>query len=77
MGLMWIRPEQSWMSFVDGENFTIRAQNLAKKANVSLIEGPYFKQDCFVWIPGFNAWLIETAQNQRVHELVPAAGRHR
>jgi uncharacterized LabA/DUF88 family protein len=42
------------MCFIDGENFTIRAQSLAQEHKISLIEGPYFKRDCFIWIPGFN-----------------------
>lgn len=40
-----------WMLFVDGENFTIRAQELAKKNNIVLTEGEYFCHDIFIWFP--------------------------
>lgn len=39
------------MLFVDGENFTIRGQNKASQLDLSLTEGPYFKKDCFLWMP--------------------------
>ncbi len=41
-----------WMLFVDGENFTIRAQELAERQKITLVEGPYFKRDMFAWVPG-------------------------
>jgi hypothetical protein len=40
--------------FVDGENFTIRAQELAQKRG-ELIEGEYYKKDVFIWFPGVPA----------------------
>lgn len=40
-----------WMLFVDGENFTIRAQEFAKKNEISLIEGDYYYRDTFIWFP--------------------------
>ncbi len=43
--------DRKWMLFVDGENFTIRGQNKAAELNQSLKEGPYFKKDCFLWMP--------------------------
>ncbi len=42
------------MLFVDGENFTIRAQNVAQP-NQPLVEGRYYKRDCYVWYPGVHA----------------------
>lgn len=42
------------MLFVDGENFTIRAQKLAT-ANQPLVEGRCYKRDCFVWYPTIHA----------------------
>ena len=42
-----------WMMFVDGENFTFRAQSLAKDKQISLREGLYYKRDIFIWIPEF------------------------
>jgi uncharacterized LabA/DUF88 family protein len=43
-----------WMLFVDGENFTIRAQKLAHP-NQPLVEGRCYKRDCFVWYPSVQA----------------------
>lgn len=40
-----------WMMFVDGENFTIRAQDVAKDKHIPLREGPYYKRDVLMWIP--------------------------
>ena len=44
-----------WMSFVDGENFTIRAQKLAESRAIPLVEGEFYQRDVFVWIPKFEA----------------------
>jgi len=41
------------MLFVDGENFTRRAQQVAKDETVSLAEGPFHLRDTFVWVPDF------------------------
>jgi hypothetical protein len=48
---------RSWMSFVDGENLTMRAQELAKapKYNVVLQEGPFYRKDVFIWLPNCRA----------------------
>lgn len=46
--------QHTWMTFVDGENLTLRGQDLAEQRGVTLVEGGYFKRDCFVWIPGRN-----------------------
>ena len=44
-----------WMSFVDGENLTIRGQELAKDKRLSIPEkGPYSWRDVFLWIPGWH-----------------------
>ena len=40
-----------WMMFVDGENFTIRAQELAKAKQFRLVDGDWFDRDVFVWMP--------------------------
>jgi uncharacterized LabA/DUF88 family protein len=40
-----------WMLFVDGENLTIRAQQKVERENLTLVDGPYFKRDCFLWMP--------------------------
>jgi hypothetical protein len=48
-----------WMLFVDGENFTIRAQKLAQARQHELagglVGGKYYRRDCFVWYPGWGA----------------------
>jgi len=44
-----------WMMFVDGENLTLRAQQLVQDRGISLREGPYYSQDVFVWLPEFPA----------------------
>jgi hypothetical protein len=40
-----------WMAFVDGENFTIRAQEIASQKGLQLTEGPHYRRDVFVWMP--------------------------
>src|SRR5437879_610617 len=47
--------ERAWMSFTDGENFTIRAQKVARDCGLELIEGDHYRRDRFVGIPGFHA----------------------
>lgn len=41
-----------WMSFVDGENLTIRGQELATTKGIHLIPGEHYEKDVFVWFPG-------------------------
>jgi uncharacterized LabA/DUF88 family protein len=43
------------MAFVDGENLTLRAQDLASKHELKLIEGKYYERDRFIWLPGHFA----------------------
>jgi uncharacterized LabA/DUF88 family protein len=44
-----------WMLFVDGENFTLRAQKLARDKSILLIEGTHYMKDVFAWLPGVQA----------------------
>ena len=45
-----------WMLFVDGENFTIRGQELAKQEGLSLDADPRsYLKDVFLWFPTFDA----------------------
>jgi uncharacterized LabA/DUF88 family protein len=44
-----------WMLFVDGENLTMRAQQLSKEASIKLHVGPYYSTDIFVWLPNYPA----------------------
>ena len=43
------------MTFIDGENLTFRAQQLAKEKGFKLQEGRSYKKDCFIWIPMYTA----------------------
>ena len=43
------------MEFVDGENFTIRAQKYALSQNIKLNEGNYYRKDAFIWFPDVSA----------------------
>jgi uncharacterized LabA/DUF88 family protein len=57
------------MLFVDGENFTIRAQSFAVENNFSLVEGPHYRKDTFVWLPGrspTSATVMTSSALQRV-----------
>jgi uncharacterized LabA/DUF88 family protein len=40
------------MMFVDGENFTIRAQEVASSNSRNLIPGPHYRRDTHFWFPG-------------------------
>jgi hypothetical protein len=41
-----------WMLFVDGENLTLRAQELARKKSIALQPGGHYEPNVFVWMPG-------------------------
>jgi uncharacterized LabA/DUF88 family protein len=43
------------MLFVDGENFTIRGQELARQSGIELSRGLYYEPDVFLWLPGIPA----------------------
>jgi hypothetical protein len=43
--------DRSWMIFVDGENLTLRGQDVADAYGLELSPGPLWKRDVFVWIP--------------------------
>jgi uncharacterized LabA/DUF88 family protein len=45
--------DDRWMQFVDGENFTIRAQEIAAIKG-ALRDGPYNSPDVFVWYPYYS-----------------------
>jgi uncharacterized LabA/DUF88 family protein len=57
-----------WMLFVDGENFTIRAQDLAQKKQIALIQGDFYLEDVFVWLPKVEATdaIIYSAAQPRI-----------
>lgn len=39
------------MAFIDGENFTMRGQDLAKENALTLVPGDYWQEDMFLWAP--------------------------
>lgn len=43
------------MTFIDGENLTIRGQVIARTAGVSLARGPHHRTDTFLWMSGVAA----------------------
>ena len=43
------------MMFVDGENFTIRAQKFAEREGLDLSKSTHYLKDVFVWIPDVDA----------------------
>jgi uncharacterized LabA/DUF88 family protein len=54
-GGMYTDKYRSWMLFVDGENFTIRAQDYLRSQGRTIAESVYYKRDCFIWLPGCPA----------------------
>ncbi|MFQ6674484.1 MAG: NYN domain-containing protein [Fidelibacterota bacterium] len=42
------------MLFVDGENFTIRAEKVAQAKGLDLKEGSFYMRDTFIWLPGIT-----------------------
>ncbi len=58
-----------WMMFVDGENLTIRAQELAEDKNIPLREGPYYSRDVLVWLPKLHARKRLIQDTEGVEEL--------
>ena len=40
-----------WMVFVDGENFTLRAQEFASAKGVTFRRSKYYEKDVFCWFP--------------------------
>lgn len=56
-----------WMLFVDGENFAIRAKNYAKGKDIRFTEGPFYREDVFIWLPDVPATKsIHTAGDSRL-----------
>jgi len=43
------------MLFVDGENFTIRAQAVAQELNVTFQRGRFWMPETFIWLPDWPA----------------------
>ena len=45
-----------WMTFIDGDNLTIRAQKLVARRNITMNPGEqerFWKQNAFIWLPGY------------------------
>src|SRR5690349_14510904 len=47
--------QRRWMLFVDGENFTIRVEAIAKKDGIALKPGDRYVPGVFVWHPSRDA----------------------
>jgi len=60
----YVAGAQRWMTFVDGENLTIRGQELAKKNGIKLVEGDHYGPDTFLWMPGLGARQVFTRLDQ-------------
>jgi hypothetical protein len=55
-----------WMMFVDGENFTVRGQAVAKREGIVFDEGPFFKRDVYLWFPQVKARVCLTRAPQAI-----------
>lgn len=65
------------MLFVDGENFTIRGQELAAAREVPLIEGPCFQRDIFMWLPNVKpTTALVNNENTPIHVQSHAIRAH-
>ncbi|MGD0863341.1 MAG: NYN domain-containing protein [Candidatus Limnocylindrales bacterium] len=50
-----IRPDRDWMLFVDGENLSKRGAEALRANGIKPYEGPYWRRDVFLWLPGSQA----------------------
>jgi uncharacterized LabA/DUF88 family protein len=55
--------EYPHMIFVDGENFTIRGQQVAKAKKIDLVRGANWEPDTFLWFPGMNGEFPEFSRD--------------
>src|SRR5829696_1075755 len=49
------RPLRNWMLFVDGENLTMRGQELAKRQGQQFVPCRLYRRDSFVWMGTYQA----------------------
>jgi NYN domain len=47
-----------WMLFVDGENFTIRGQNVMSNAKTQTPDSDYWRKNAFLWFQGLDSSLL-------------------
>ena len=60
-----------WMTFVDGENLTIRGQDLLSEADVVPPDGLYWSKNRFMWEPGLRGThAINSGTNHLEHTPV-------
>ncbi len=65
-----------WMSFVDGENFTIRGQKVAIAKGMNLEEGEWFSRNVFMWLPSRDGRSRpDSSVNRELEQLQPRAIR--
>ena len=64
---------KSWMMFVDGENLTIQAQNLAASKGLKMVAGlPNYREGSFIW---FRNGVAKAARFNAVPRLAESALR--
>lgn len=82
--------EYRHMIFVDGENFTLRGQEFAKRSNITLLQGDSWEPDTFLWLPDLHgefprystaAWSAERAgidiRSERAYYYTAVVGDER
>jgi hypothetical protein len=52
--MMRLAELRRWMVFVDGENLTARAEEIARDAGIGLQEGSWYVPATFVWLPDLD-----------------------
>lgn len=74
--------QRRWMCFVDGENLTIRGQDVLETADLEPVRGQFWERDVLLWVPGtrpkFLAKEVRTGdlgrEPQRMHFYTSAIG---
>jgi uncharacterized LabA/DUF88 family protein len=64
-----------WMLFVDGENFAIRAEKVARDKGIKLVPGPYYMPNVFAWLPGIRPTVALTNNEATPIHVQPHAVR--
>jgi NYN domain len=66
--------DRRWMVFVDGENFAIRAREIADKAGLKLTECRCYRKDVFFWRPALRPRQGDWLNNAELN-IIPLAQR--
>ncbi len=67
-------PTKRWMAFVDGENLTIRAQEIAQEMNVNLKEKCHHARGVYVWPKNWHP-ILPTQYGFQREDLLPRGTR--